>query len=102
MRSFPAPAFLQRPSVAVRVGELGEAGVVGAARFEARLPGAAPVVERSLVAEVADLDAPAQELVSCGLEVLDDQKETAEGSGSGVGEPYAELHGAARAGRCEL
>src|SRR6266700_5155155 len=42
-------AFLQGPGVAVRVGEVGEAGVVAALRIDALAPSAGPGLDRVLV-----------------------------------------------------
>src|ERR1700742_3024606 len=71
--SGPVADLLDDPGVPVRVGEVGEAGVVAALRIDAGCPTAQPVVDRRFVPDVADLDAAAGEFPVGRFDVGDDE-----------------------------
>jgi hypothetical protein len=66
-------AFLQGPAVAVRVGEVGEAGVVATLRIQPRAPPAGPGPDRLLVPDLADGDTASDELRPLRREVGRDE-----------------------------
>src|SRR4051812_28500100 len=90
--------LLQRPGVAVRVAELGHARVRPALRVQAGSELARPGVDRLLVLDVADLDAVGNQFPMGGLEVVDDEIVGPRGARRRVGQPFAELDRAGRAG----
>src|SRR5258705_4146159 len=65
-------AFLQHPSVAVGISEIGETGVVSAARIQARTEAAAPATVGVLVPDLADGHLAICEFTPAGLEVGSD------------------------------
>src|SRR6266404_31017 len=94
--------FLKYPGVAVRVGEVGEAGVVPSLRVGTRFPAPLPFVDRRLVPDAADLDAASAEFTAGGFDVGDSQESCAERPRGGVSEPGADLDRARGAGGCQL
>lgn len=61
--------LLEHPRVAVRVCEVGEAGVIATLRIQPRAPSTGPRLDRVLVPDRADRDAAGDQLRPLGREV---------------------------------
>src|SRR6478672_5855316 len=95
-------AFLKCPGVAVRVGHISEAGVIGPLRIDAETEAALPLARLDvLVPDGADADASIDEFVAhCG-DVAHHQVQAPNRAGWRVGQPDAELDRRARSPRSE-
>src|SRR5262245_18908010 len=72
--------FLQYPAVAIRIGEVGEAGIVSVRRVEPGSETAIPGSDRGLVADFTDRDPVFEQVAPRGLEVRDHQIGVADGA----------------------
>src|SRR5262245_689837 len=70
-------AFLQRPSVAVRIGEVGEAGVVATLGVQPSTPSAGPRLHRVFVTNRTDRDAARNQFLPSLRDVGRDQIQVA-------------------------
>ena len=92
-------ALLERPGVAVGVGEVGEAGVVAALRVQPGAPAAGPRLDRVLVPDGADGDAAGDESRPRAGNIGRDEMQVVHPAGSSRPD---QLHRSGRSGRGEL
>ena len=94
--------FLQYPAVAIRIAEVGEAGIVSVRRVEPRSETPIPRSDRGLVADFTDRDAAFEQVAARGLEVRDHEIGVADGAGRRVRDSVTDLNRTAGARRGEL
>src|SRR6185295_8488123 len=103
LSSIPVATFLKDPGVAVRIAEVGEAGVIGPAWIHAGAEMATPLATVDvLVPDGGYADAAVDEFVAHRRDVVDHEVQALRRTRARVGEPDAELYRGARPRRREL
>ena len=69
----PVAPFLEHPAVAIRIGEVGEAGIVSAREVEPRCQNLRPRPNGRLVPDLTDLNPAFEQAAPRGLKVRDDE-----------------------------